>query len=157
MEGLGRDAHARHPFFHDPVRSSKQVGILDAARRYPLYHAAKRWTCCTSKSSSANGAVENPGRAAVCGSLSSATAAIITTPFDVAQTRVMLADNDHRSMFAVIGDLVRTRGVSALFAGAAPRAAWMSLGGLVFLGSYEYAKCMYHNTLHSCEKEYHPC
>lgn len=125
--------------------------------RYPMYHAAKDY-CCT-QNKGANGAVVNdPSRAALCGSLTSATAAALTTPFDLAQTRVMLADGDRRSLFVVMRDIVRTNGATALFAGAAPRALWMGLGGLLFLGSYEYAKCMYYYALHGCERdERSPC
>ncbi|KAJ8610344.1 hypothetical protein CTAYLR_003858 [Chrysophaeum taylorii] len=121
--------------------------------QYPLYHAAKRYCCSPSK----GGIVEDPSRAALCGSLTSATAAALTTPFDVAQTRVMLADGERRSTFAIMRDLARARGVSALFAGAAPRSAWMGLGGLLFLGSYEHAKVLCRGTLHGCERQNPVC
>jgi len=119
--------------------------------QYPLYHAAKR-SCCASADSVV---VDDPAKAALCGSLTSATAAALTTPFDVVQTRVMLADGDRRSMLAIIQDLAASRGPSALFAGALPRAAWMGLGGLLFLGSYELTKCLYHDALQGCERERH--
>mmetsp|Transcript_11350 Transcript_11350/g.40189 ORF Transcript_11350/g.40189 Transcript_11350/m.40189 type:complete len:253 (-) Transcript_11350:398-1156(-) len=55
--------------------------------QYPLYHSLKRRV----KSSSDQKDIE-PWKAALCGSLSSAFAALLTTPFDVAQTRVILAE-----------------------------------------------------------------
>lgn len=102
--------------------------------QYPLYHAAKRYMC----------AVDDPCRAALCGSCTSAIAAALTTPFDVAQTRIMLATGSTPSVFNVLADIARNRGVGALFAGVWPRSAWMGLGGLLFLGSYEHARSFAH-------------
>ena len=36
-------------------------------------------------------------------------------------------------------DIYATEGVGALFAGAVPRTLWISAGGAVFLGVYEWA------------------
>ena len=38
-------------------------------------------------------------------------------------------------------------GLRGLFRGVAPRTAWMGLAGLIFLGSYEYAKAAVHASL----------
>ena len=35
--------------------------------------------------------------------------------------------------------IYRTEGLSALFAGVVPRTLWISAGGAVFLGAYEWA------------------
>ncbi|KIK69910.1 hypothetical protein GYMLUDRAFT_79941 [Collybiopsis luxurians FD-317 M1] len=61
--------------------------------------------------------------AAVCGSIAGGFAAAATTPLDVLKTRIML---DMRE------------GAKALFAGVVPRTLWISAGGAVFLGVYEW-------------------
>lgn len=119
--------------------------------QYPLYHAAKRYACTAKPDGSC---VEDPWRAALCGSCTSATAAALTTPFDVAQTRVMLSDGRHNvSVIGTMRDLASSKGVSALFAGVVPRAAWMGLGGLIFLGTYEYGKSIYHQSVRGCDRQ----
>lgn len=82
--------------------------------------------------------------AAVCGSIAGGTAAALTTPLDVLKTRVMLdLRNSSReklpSLVSRFKDIYVTEGVGALFAGAVPRTLWISAGGAVFLGVYEWA------------------
>jgi len=82
---------------------------------------------------------------AACGSMSGAIAAAITTPLDVAKTRIMLSRGQ-----AQLGDYDKTattlrriyfeEGFTALFKGVVPRVIWLSMGGAVFLGVYEAAK-----------------
>lgn len=36
-------------------------------------------------------------------------------------------------------DIYRNEGIKALFAGVVPRTLWISAGGAVFLGAYEWA------------------
>ncbi|KAI6044857.1 mitochondrial carrier domain-containing protein [Pisolithus marmoratus] len=80
--------------------------------------------------------------AAVCGSIAGGVAAALTTPLDVLKTRVMLDMRDPSSRFPSL--LTRARqiyvneGVNALFAGVVPRTLWISAGGAVFLGVYEW-------------------
>ena len=85
----------------------------------------------------------------------------MTTPLDVLKTRVML-DLRVRSAFVThsptlvilsqdpsneklpsLGSRFRTiyatEGVKALFSGVVPRTLWISAGGAVFLGVYEWA------------------
>ncbi|KAF8625957.1 hypothetical protein AX17_006682 [Amanita inopinata Kibby_2008] len=82
--------------------------------------------------------------AAVCGSIAGGVAAALTTPLDVLKTRVML-DLRGTSKGAMPSLLERTRliwvneGAKALFAGVVPRTLWISAGGAVFLGVYEWA------------------
>ncbi|KAF7303565.1 hypothetical protein MIND_00585800 [Mycena indigotica] len=87
-----------------------------------------------------------PHEAAVCGSIAGGIAAATTTPLDVLKTRVML---DMRALGAQSTTMpsIATRfrsiyvneGPSALFAGVLPRTIWISAGGAVFLGVYEWA------------------
>ncbi|KAJ7401530.1 hypothetical protein BTVI_95101 [Pitangus sulphuratus] len=68
-------------------------------------------------------------------------AAVVTTPLDVAKTRIMLAKAGSRNasgnVLTALGGIWRTQGLSGLFAGVVPRMAAISLGGFIFLGTYE--------------------
>ncbi|KAJ7202070.1 mitochondrial carrier domain-containing protein [Mycena pura] len=82
--------------------------------------------------------------AAACGSISGGVAAALTTPLDVLKTRVMLDMRDTTkeklpSLPARLRGIYRAEGVAALFAGGVPRTLWISAGGAVFLGVYEWA------------------
>uniref|UniRef100_A0A3P9M307 Mitochondrial S-adenosylmethionine carrier protein n=1 Tax=Oryzias latipes TaxID=8090 RepID=A0A3P9M307_ORYLA len=71
----------------------------------------------------------SPWQSAVCGALAGAVSAFVTTPLDVAKTRIMLAK-------------VHTHKHSQhLFAGCTPRVALISVGGFIFLGAYERVRC----------------
>ncbi|KZO92648.1 mitochondrial carrier [Calocera viscosa TUFC12733] len=85
------------------------------------------------------------GEAALCGSLAGGVAAALTTPLDVAKTRVMLelrtsssSPNRQPSIYARLLSIQATEGTRALFAGVVPRTLWISAGGAVFLGVYEW-------------------
>ncbi|NXC81268.1 SAMC protein, partial [Cercotrichas coryphoeus] len=87
------------------------------------------------------GHVVDSWQSAVCGAFAGGFAAAVTTPLDVAKTRIMLAkagsSNARGNVLAALGDIWRTQGLSGLFAGAVPRMAAISLGGFIFLGTYE--------------------
>ncbi|KRX20371.1 S-adenosylmethionine mitochondrial carrier protein [Trichinella nelsoni] len=92
-----------------------------------------------------NGKPENlyPWECAACGSVAGATAAGITTPLDVAKTRIMLSVKLGRSNYSVIStlmDIWENKGIRGLFAGCVPRVVWLSIGGFVFFGAYEFIK-----------------
>ncbi|KAM3079669.1 S-adenosylmethionine transporter [Clarireedia jacksonii] len=72
------------------------------------------------------------------GSVAGAVAAGITTPLDVLKTRMMLA-REKQGMGFLLRDILRTNGPSAFFAGIGPRVLWISVGGAIFLGSYQWA------------------
>ena len=72
------------------------------------------------------------------GSLSGAVAAAITTPLDVLKTRVMLSAQ-RESVLSVVRAILRDHGVRPFFAGIGPRVMWISAGGAIFLGSYQWA------------------
>ncbi|KAF9483582.1 mitochondrial carrier [Pholiota conissans] len=84
--------------------------------------------------------------AAVCGSIAGGFAAALTTPLDVLKTRVML-DTRVRdsskvklpSLFSRLRTIYAVEGPKAFFAGVVPRTLWISAGGAVFLGVYEWA------------------
>lgn len=75
---------------------------------------------------------------AVFGCLSGGVAAAATTPLDVLKTRMMLAA-EKPSLAALTRDVWKNEGSSAFFRGLGPRVAWISIGGAVFLGSYQWA------------------
>lgn len=80
-------------------------------------------------------------QAAVCGALAGGIAALVTTPLDVAKTRIMLAKAGTAAASGniplVLYDVWKTRGVTGLFAGSVPRVTFISVGGFIFLGAYE--------------------
>jgi len=84
-----------------------------------------------------------PYEASLCGSVAGGIAAAVTTPLDVLKTRIML-DLRGPSHPAYLPPLRRLRqiylaeGIPVLFAGVIPRTMWISAGGAVFLGVYEW-------------------
>ncbi|KAK5872887.1 hypothetical protein PBY51_013545 [Eleginops maclovinus] len=80
-------------------------------------------------------------QSAVCGAFAGAVAAFVTTPLDVAKTRIMLAKAGSTAAGGnipmVLCDVWRTRGLPGLFAGGIPRITFISVGGFIFLGAYE--------------------
>ncbi|KAL9948945.1 S-adenosylmethionine transporter [Verticillium nonalfalfae] len=79
------------------------------------------------------GAVES----ALYGSAAGAVAAGLTTPLDVLKTRVMLSEQKVR-VADVLRSVWREEGWKAFFAGTVPRITWISIGGAIFLGSYQF-------------------
>ncbi|RYP87893.1 hypothetical protein DL770_004727 [Monosporascus sp. CRB-9-2] len=75
---------------------------------------------------------------ALYGSLSGAVAAGVTTPLDVLKTRVMLS-KEREGVLAVLRGIWAAHGVRPFFAGVGPRVMWISAGGAIFLGSYQWA------------------
>lgn len=78
------------------------------------------------------------GESAIYGSIAGAVAAGITTPLDVLKTRVMLSSQKMKVSDVVLS-ILRQHGIRPFFAGIGPRVAWISVGGAVFLGSYQWA------------------
>ncbi|XP_054641206.1 S-adenosylmethionine mitochondrial carrier protein isoform X1 [Dunckerocampus dactyliophorus] len=80
-------------------------------------------------------------QAAVCGAFAGAVAAFVTTPLDVAKTRIMLAKAGSTTASGniplVLCDVWKSRGLTGLFAGSIPRMTSISVGGFIFLGAYE--------------------
>ena len=74
---------------------------------------------------------------ALFGSVSGAVAAAATTPLDVLKTRMMLSTTS-QPMGTMAADMLRNEGASVFFRGIGPRVGWISVGGAVFLGSYQW-------------------
>lgn len=105
--------------------------------QFPLYEYLKYRLSLALDSRSLHAA-----EAAVCGSIAGGVAAALTTPLDVLKTRVMLDMRDPSSRFPSLftraRDIYVGEGARALFAGVVPRTLWISAGGAVFLGVYEW-------------------
>jgi len=72
------------------------------------------------------------------GSAAGAVAAAFTTPLDVLKTRMMLAEK--KVGLGEMGSRIwRESGPKAFMAGLGPRVMWISIGGAIFLGSYQWA------------------
>jgi solute carrier family 25 S-adenosylmethionine transporter 26 len=74
------------------------------------------------------------------GCVSAAIAATITNPLDVIKTRIMTRG------FNGLRNAIQTEGYSLFLKGIGPRVLWISIGGFVFLGTYEKVRSMYDNT-----------
>ncbi|XP_071947985.1 mitochondrial S-adenosylmethionine carrier protein-like isoform X1 [Antedon mediterranea] len=86
----------------------------------------------------------NPFQSALCGATAGGISAAITTPLDVAKTRIMLAEQGSKTadgnIFYVIQDVWHTNGFKGLYAGIVPRVMWITIGGAIFFGAYEKTK-----------------
>lgn len=101
--------------------------------QFPLWEGMKEWRRRTEGRESIS-AMES----AVFGSIAGAVAAGITTPLDVLKTRMMLA-KEKQAMIPLLTQILRVSGPRAFFAGIGPRIFWISTGGAIFLGSYQWA------------------
>lgn len=92
---------------------------------------------------------------AILGSISGGLSAAVTTPLDVIKTRLQTqagssssssttttgtSNHHHQRYKGVLDAFIRIRreeGWKTLFAGIRPRVAWISIGGAIFIGSFE--------------------
>jgi len=105
--------------------------------QFPLYEGFKKaWA-------SSQGRETSPTQGAACGSAAGAIAAAITTPLDVAKTRIMLdvkgADvvKKYTGTLQALQTIASEEGAMALFKGIGPRVGWITVGGFIFFGAYE--------------------
>lgn len=105
--------------------------------QFPLWEALKNYSRRRRGEGGGDGDV-SAGESAVYGSIAGAVAAGITTPLDVLKTRVMLSSQKTKVSDVVVS-IFREHGIRPFFAGIGPRVAWISVGGAVFLGSYQWA------------------
>ncbi|KAG8527503.1 uncharacterized protein KY384_007655 [Bacidia gigantensis] len=101
--------------------------------QFPIWEALKGYRK-KSKASDTISAIES----GLFGSIAGAIAAGLTTPLDVLKTRMMLA-REKQSMVSMVRQILRDDGPRALISGLGPRIMWISAGGAVFLGSYQWA------------------
>ncbi|KAK3902084.1 mitochondrial carrier domain-containing protein [Staphylotrichum tortipilum] len=107
--------------------------------QFPLWEALKAWGR-ERRARTGRGLLGDVSAAesALYGSLSGGVAAALTTPLDVLKTRVMLSTR-RESMASIVRGILRENGVRPFFAGIGPRVMWISAGGAIFLGSYQWA------------------
>lgn len=82
----------------------------------------------------------SPVSVAICGAFSGGLAAGLTTPLDVLKTRIMLAEagSKHTSVTKLAKTIYREKGIRGFFAGFVPRVMWITLGGAIFFGFYDF-------------------
>ena len=81
--------------------------------------------------------------ATVLGATAGGITGFVTTPLDVIKTRLMTDTCTIKPLRGVVDcgtRIVREEGAKALFRGASPRVAWISLGGGAFFGVLESAR-----------------
>ncbi|XP_020289814.1 S-adenosylmethionine mitochondrial carrier protein-like [Pseudomyrmex gracilis] len=85
-----------------------------------------------------------PMEGAICGAASVAISAALTTPLDVAKTRIMLsstsAEKEEVKISTMLKEVYKCNGVKGLFAGFVPRVTGFTIGGFIFFGVYEQAR-----------------
>ncbi|XP_051707457.1 mitochondrial S-adenosylmethionine carrier protein isoform X3 [Oryctolagus cuniculus] len=85
-------------------------------------------------------------QSAVCGAFAGGCAAAVTTPLDVAKTRIMLAkagsSTARGNVLSALHGVWRSQGLAGLFAGVLPRMTAISLGGFIFLGAYDQTRSL---------------
>jgi len=106
--------------------------------QFPLYEEFKSvWSHRLKK----EGKTLTPFQGAICGSIGGGIAAAITTPLDVAKTRIMLGKDktglEYRGTLSTLRRIYNEGGIPVLFSGITPRTVWISVGGFVFFGVYE--------------------
>ncbi|OAA57950.1 S-adenosylmethionine transporter of the mitochondrial inner membrane [Niveomyces insectorum RCEF 264] len=115
--------------------------------QFPLWEAMKAAWARRTRPPPGGGGPDNHAapavtavESAVFGSLAGGVAAAATTPLDVLKTRIMLS----RERVALVPLIRRIaaehngRILRPFFAGVGPRVAWISVGGAIFLGSYQW-------------------
>ncbi|KAG5519306.1 hypothetical protein PMAC_001931 [Pneumocystis sp. 'macacae'] len=80
----------------------------------------------------------------ISGSIAGGISAALTTPLDVVKTRIMLNETKY-GWIKCIYRIVKEEGIHVLFKGIAFRVAWISLGGALFLGTYDGVRHLIHN------------
>jgi solute carrier family 25 (mitochondrial S-adenosylmethionine transporter), member 26 len=84
------------------------------------------------------------GESAVFGSMAGAVAAGLTTPLDVLKTRIMLERRREgqadvrKGPISMLREIHAQDGAKGFFRGFVPRVGWISTGGAIFLGTYQW-------------------
>lgn len=107
--------------------------------QFPIYEGLKK------KWSEFQGAPTSPMQGACCGSIAGAIAGAVTTPLEVAKTRIFIdtpvpgQPPKYTGTLQCLQTVAKEEGAMALFSGIQPRVFWITLGGFVFFGAYENA------------------
>jgi solute carrier family 25 S-adenosylmethionine transporter 26 len=122
-----------------------QFTVFERSKQALLARAGEAPSLAPSSASSSSSSTLPWWQSAAVGFVAGGTAAAATTPLDVARTRILTAPERGRGLPPPrVWDMLRTvaaeGGVRGLFRGVAPRVAWISIGGSVFLSVYEQAR-----------------
>lgn len=98
-----------------------------------------------------------PYQSAICGAIAGGFSAGVTTPLDVAKTRITLSEKKQKltqkyKISNTLKEIVRENGYKGLFAGLVPRVTMISFGGLIFFGVYEKTKKLLCNLISLSEE-----
>lgn len=104
--------------------------------QFPLWEGMKKWSL--QQRQHPRPADVTATESAVYGAISGAIAAGLTTPLDVLKTRMMLATS-RQNVFSLAAEIWSKEGGRVFFSGFGPRTTWITIGGAVFLGSYQWA------------------
>lgn len=158
VKATSRHVHDAHVFL------SRFVQIPFTCIQFPLYERLKlvllqRHNAGLPKSAAAKSLPTY--QAALVGSFAGGLSAAVTTPLDVVKTRLMLVERAaasqgsaaaaqaagadaaamalgvNQKFLPTLVHISKTQGAKGLFKGVVPRTIWISLGGAVFLGSFE--------------------
>ncbi|XP_029334463.1 S-adenosylmethionine mitochondrial carrier protein isoform X4 [Mus caroli] len=116
--------------------------------QFPLWESLKMVRCSFTEALWAwrRGHVVDSWQSAVCGAFAGGFAAAVTTPLDVAKTRIMLAKAGSSTaggnVLSAMHGVWRSQGLAGLFAGVLPRMAAISMGGFIFLGAYDQTRSL---------------
>ncbi|CAO4378502.1 unnamed protein product [Caenorhabditis nigoni] len=103
--------------------------------QFPIWEALKRKVAENKESGRCS-----PLEGAACGSVAGCIAAGLTTPLDVAKTRIMLTKTGPApGILSTLKEVYTTGGMCGFYSGVVPRVMWISGGGFVFFGAYETA------------------
>jgi solute carrier family 25 S-adenosylmethionine transporter 26 len=108
--------------------------------QFPLYEGLKKAVA------SFQGSDSTPNQGAVCGSIAGAISSAVTTPLDVAKTRIMLEKpgpgetKKYTGTFQTLSTIQKEDGFLALYRGIVPRVGWITVGGFIFFGAYEWSQ-----------------
>ena len=75
---------------------------------------------------------------AFSGMLAGMLAATLTCPLDVVRSRVMTGCTPKVPIGNLLVDMIEKKGFCSFFSGLKQRVLWISLGGFIFLGSYDF-------------------
>lgn len=75
---------------------------------------------------------------AFSGMLAGMLAATLTCPLDVVRSRVMTECRSKISIGKLLIEMIEKKGFGSFFSGIKQRVLWISLGGFIFLGSYDF-------------------
>merc|ERR1712216_88723 len=107
-----------------------------SALQFPIFEGLKTYW------SNHQGSPVDSLQVGLCGSVAGGFAAAATTPLDVTKTRLMLGAPEGRPPYVGMVDTMKRiaaeEGTMKLFSGIQPRVFWISIGGSVFLGAYDF-------------------